>query len=96
MFNSRSFKNQSASLSDNDHVGAPLWGGALVGTQQVIRRLKMFQMRCLQDIMGVSLWRMRHNVDILEETGELPIKEQLRLQWSDTCRGCQNMGHRST
>ena len=49
--------------------------------------------------MGVTLWDMQHNVDILEETGELPLKEDLRLkrlQWSDTCRGCQTIGHRTT
>ena len=38
-------------------------------TQQDIRRLN--------DIVGVTLWDMRRNVDILEETGKLPIKEQL-------------------
>ena len=60
--------------------GAETWSV----TQQDIRRLKTFQMRCLRDIVGVTLWDMRRNVDILEETGELPIKEQLRLkrlQW---------------
>ena len=60
--------------------GAETW----TVTQQDIRRLKTFQMRCLRDIVGVTLWDMRRNVDILEETGELPIKEQLRLkrlQW---------------
>ena len=52
--------------------------------EQDIRRLKTFLMRCLQYIVGVTLWNMRRNVDILEETGELPVKEQLglkRLQW---------------
>ena len=52
--------------------------------QQDIGRLKMFQMRCLWDIVGVTLYDMRHKADILEETGELPIKEELRLkrlQW---------------
>ena len=42
------------------------------------------QIRCLCDIVGVTLWDVWCNVDILEETGELPIKEQLRLkrlQW---------------
>ena len=32
----------------------------------------------------MTLWDMLHNIDILEETGELPIKEQLRMkrfQW---------------
>ena len=53
-------------------------------TQEDIRRLKTFQMRCFRDIVGVTLWDMQCNVDILEETGKLPIKEQLRLkrlQW---------------
>ena len=34
--------------------------------------------------MGVTLWDMGRNVDLLEETGELRIGEQLRLkrlQW---------------
>ena len=56
--------------------GAETW----TVTQQDIRRLKTFQMRCLRDIVGVTLWDMRRNVDILEETGELAIKEQLRLK----------------
>ena len=60
--------------------GAETWSV----TQHDIRRLKTFQMRCLRDIVGVTLWDKRRNVDILEETGELPIEEQLRqkrLQW---------------
>ena len=57
-------------------LGAETW----LVTHQEIRRLKTFQMRCLQDIVGVTLWDMRHNVDILEETGGLSIKEQLRLK----------------
>ena len=58
--------------------GAETW----LITKQEIRRLKTFQMRSLWDI--VTLWDMLCNVDILEATGELPIKEQLRLkrlQW---------------
>ena len=46
--------------------------------------LKTFQMRCLRDILGLTLWDMHQNVDILKETGELPVEEQLRqrrLQW---------------
>ena len=53
-------------------------------TQQDIRKLRTFHMRCLWDILGVTLWEMRRNTDILRETGELPIEEQLRrkhLQW---------------
>ena len=60
--------------------GAETWSP----TQQDIRRLKTFQMKCLRDIVGVTLWDMRRNADIPEETGELPIAEQLRLkrlQW---------------
>ena len=52
--------------------------------QHDIRRLKTFQMRCLRDILGLTLWDMHRNVDILKETSELPVKEQLkqrRLQW---------------
>ena len=45
-------------------------------TQHDVRRLKTFQMRCLCDIVGVTLWDKWHNVDILEENGELPIEEQ--------------------
>ena len=47
-------------------------------TQHDIRRLKTFQMRCLRDIIGVTLWDKRRNTNILEETGELPVGEQLR------------------
>ncbi len=47
-------------------------------TQQDMSRLKTFRMRW--DIVDVTLWDLRCNVDILEETGELPIKEQLRLK----------------
>ena len=70
--------------------GVETWSVLLYGvetwsvTQQDMRRLNTLQMRCLRDIVGVTLWDMRRNVDILEETGELPIKEQLRLkrlQW---------------
>ena len=62
------------------HFGVENWSV----TQQEIRRPKMFHMRCLRDIVVVTLWDIRHNVDVLEETGGLPIKEQLRLkrlQW---------------
>ena len=67
-------------------------------TQHDIRRLKTFQMRCLRDIVGVTLWDKQHNADILEETGELPVEEELRLkrlQWFGH-RECQIIGHRSS
>ena len=60
--------------------GAETWSV----TQHDIRRLKTFQMRHLHDIVGVTLWDKRRNVDILEENVELPIEEQLRqkrLRW---------------
>ena len=53
-------------------------------TQHDIRRFKTFQMRCLRNILGLTLLDRRRNIDILEETGELPIEHQLRkkrLQW---------------
>ena len=60
--------------------GAETWAV----TQQELRKLHAFQMKCLREIVGVTLWDRRRNVNILEETGELPIEEQLRhkrLQW---------------
>ena len=53
-------------------------------TKKDIRKLTTFQMRCLRDILGVTLWHKRRNVDILRETEEHPIEQQLRqkrLQW---------------
>ena len=53
-------------------------------TKKDIRKLTTFQMRCLRDNLGVTLWHKRHNVDILRETEEHPVEQQLRqkrLQW---------------
>ena len=53
-------------------------------TKKEIRKLTTFQMRCLRDILGVTLWHRHHNSDILRETGEPPVEDQLRqkrLQW---------------
>ena len=53
-------------------------------TKKDIRKLTTFQMRCLRDILGVTLWHKHRNADILTETGELPVEHQLRLkrlQW---------------
>ena len=44
-------------------------------TQHDIRGLKTFHMRCLQGILGLNLWNMYRNVDILKETGKLPVEE---------------------
>ena len=49
-------KNQSAGVSGNGHVGATNGAETWTVTQQDIRRLKTFQMRCLRDIVGVTLW----------------------------------------
>ena len=59
--------------------GAETWSV----TQRELRKLHAFQMKCLREIVVVTLWE-RRNVDILEETGELPVEEQLcykRLHW---------------
>ena len=49
-----------------------------------LRKLKTFQMRCLRDIIGVTLWNRMRNTTILEKAGELAVEDQLhqsRLQW---------------
>ena len=41
-------------------------------------------MRCLQDILGLTLWDRSRNADVLEECGEATVRDQLRmkrLQW---------------
>ena len=48
-------------------------------TQQDIRRLKTFQMRCSQDIVGVTLWDMQCIVDkplATEATAEVQIERK--------------------
>ena len=60
--------------------GAETWSV----TKKEIRKLTIFQMRCLRDIVGVTLWHRHRNSDILRETGEPPVEDQLRqkrLQW---------------
>lgn len=47
-------------------------------TQHDIQKLRTFDTRCLPDIAGVTLWNKRRNVDILKETGEFPVEEQLK------------------
>ena len=61
--------------------GAETWNAS----NQDLRKLKMFRMRCLRDIPSVTLWDRMWNTTILEKTGELPVENQLRqrrLQWS--------------
>ena len=38
-------------------------------TQQDIRKLRTFHTRCLRDILGITLWNMQRNADILKEIG---------------------------
>ena len=54
--------------------GAETWPVA----QAEIRRLRTFQIQCLQDILGLTLWDRQRNVDILKQVGEVPMKEQLK------------------
>ena len=81
--------------SDGDSVllyGSETWAV----TQQDLRRLHAFQMKCLWDIVGVTLWDRRRNEDILAETGEVPVKALLKLDdYSSlvTSKGCQTIGH---
>ena len=59
-------------------------------TQQELRKLHTFQIKCLREIVGVTLWDRRRNADIFEETGELSVEEQLRhkqLQWFGHLQG---------
>ena len=60
--------------------GAETW----TVTQHDIRKLNSFQMRCLRDILGITLWNRVRNSDILERTGMVSMEDQLkqrRLQW---------------
>ena len=47
-------------------------------TKKDIRKLAIFHMRCLRDILGVTLWHKRRNADVLREAGEHLIEHQLR------------------
>ena len=67
-------------------------------TKKEIRKLTTFQIWCLRDILGVTLWHRHHNSDILRETGEPPVEDQLRqkrLQWFGTCNECKTTVCRS-
>ena len=53
-------------------------------SQKHLNKLRTFQMRCLCDILGLTLWDKVRNTTILEGTGELLVEKQLRqrrLQW---------------
>ena len=48
--------------------------------QQDLKRLHAFQMMCLQDIIGVTLWNKRRIENILSEVGEIPVGDQVKLR----------------
>ncbi len=56
--------------------GAETWAV----TRQELKRLHAFHMKCLRDIIGVTLWDQKRNEDILAETGEMPVEDQLKLK----------------
>ena len=45
-------------------------------TQKDIRKLTTFQMRCLRDILGLTLWDRCRNADVLEECGEATMRAE--------------------
>ena len=49
-------------------------------TQKDIQKLTTFQMRCLQDILGLTLWDRCRNIDVLEECREATVRDQLRMK----------------
>ena len=54
--------------------GAETWPVA----QAEIRRLRMFQMRCLWNILGITLWDRQRNEDVLKQVKEVPVEKQLK------------------
>ena len=91
MWRRKVFRSRSVSKKTKAHVfrvmvmsvllyGSETWAV----TQQDLKRLHAFQMKCLRDIIGVTLWNKRRNEDILAEVGEIPVEDQVklrRLQW---------------
>ena len=51
-------------------------------TKKEIRKLTTFQMRCLRDILGVTLWHSHHISDILRETGRPIQAKETAMVWS--------------
>ena len=91
MWRRKVFKNRSLSKTTKLKVfrtcvmpvllyGAETW----TVTQEEIRKLKTFQMRCILDILGFTLWDRRRNEDLLKEADEQPIEmkmKEMRLRW---------------
>ena len=46
--------------------------------QVEIRRLRMLQMQCLKDILGLTLRDRQRNVDVMKQIGEVPVEKQLK------------------
>ena len=86
VFRSRNLsKTNKMQVFWNMVMSVPLYGAETWPvTQHDIKRLRTFQMRCHRDILGLTQWDMHRNVDIMKETDELPVEEQVRqrrLQW---------------
>ena len=91
MWRRKVFRSQDVSKKTKIHVfrvmvmsvllyGSETWAV----TQQDLKRLHAFQMKCLRDIIEVTLWNKRRKEDILVEVGEIPVEEQVKLrrqQW---------------
>lgn len=61
-------------------------------SQQNTRKLKMFQMRCLRNILGFTLLYRKRIEDILKSTGQIPIEDELRKWRLQRFRHVQRMG----
>ena len=81
------FRSRSESKKTNVHVfrvmvmsvllyGAETWAV----TQQDLKRLHGFQMKCLRDIIGVTLWSKRRSEDTLAEVGGILVEDQVKLR----------------
>ena len=91
MWRRKVFKNHSLSKTTKLKVfrtcvmpvllyGAETWAV----TQDEVRKMKTFHMRCIRDILGFTLWDRRRNKELLKEANEQPIEEQMkemRLRW---------------
>ena len=52
-----------------------------------LRKLETFQMRCLHDILGVTLWDRMWNTTILEKAGRTSCDKE-DFGGLDMCGGC--------
>ena len=71
----------NVSVTCTSYVGPPVWCSDLPSGRsrdQEIRRLRMFQLWYLRNILGLTLWDWQRNVVILKQVGEVPVEEQLK------------------